>query len=172
MTVMAHTGQTAADLHAVARMWRDYVSASGYDGALTFTYAFGDSPELADELADLVRRGRKRATASLLAELEHDEEPVPAVGDRCVVLDGQGQPVAVVRTTEVVIKPLAGVDAAFARDEAEGDGSLGVWVDGHHRYFRRRCESLGIDFSEDLDVVFERFEQVWPPTSPDPSGPK
>jgi uncharacterized protein YhfF len=143
---------------AVQRMWQ----AAGIDAELCGAFAFGDTAELADKLAELVLHGPKRATAGLPAEFEHDGEPIPRTGDHWVVLDGNGQPVCVIRTTEVEIKPLDQVDAAFAWDEGEGDRSLGWWLTAHHRYFRRACERLGEPFAEDMPVVFERFDLVWP----------
>jgi uncharacterized protein YhfF len=79
-----------------------------------------------------------------------------------VVLDGDGQPVCVIRTTSVEVKPLNRVDAAFAWDEGEGDRSLAYWQQAHHRYFTRFCQRLGVPFADDLPAVFERFEVVWP----------
>jgi uncharacterized protein YhfF len=40
-------------------------------------------------------------------------------------------------------------------------------VAGHRRFFGRRCAALGIELTDDITVVFERFEQVWPPTGAD-----
>lgn len=120
---------------------------------------------MADELAWLVLHGQKRATAGLHLEHQVDGEPIPRPGDCSMVLDGRGQPVCIIRTTEVEVKPLNRVDAAFAWDEGEGDRSLEWWWRAHHRYFSRRCAELGVSFSEDLPVVFERFELIWPPSN-------
>ena len=90
------------------------------------------------------------------------EDPVPEVGDRCVLLAGDGQPLAVVRTTDVRVGPLSSVDDAFAWDEGEGDRSRAYWLDAHTRFFRRQCAAQGWDFDDDVEVVFERFELVWP----------
>jgi uncharacterized protein YhfF len=57
---------------------------------------------------------------------------------------------------------LGQVDAAFAWDEGEGDRSLAYWRDAHNRYFARRCQELGVPFTDELLVVFERFDVVWP----------
>ena len=153
---------TPADPAAVEAFWTAYVDASGYDGPLVTTYGFGDSAELAEELGRLVLDGPKRATAGMVAELEADGEPVPQVGDRCVVVGGDGRPLAVVRTTDVRIGPLSSVDEAFAWDEGEGDRTRVAWLAAHTRYFERRCAELGWTFSDDMLVVLERFELVWP----------
>lgn len=155
-----------ADQAAVDAMWASYVADSGYDGPLVTAYAFGDSAELADELGLLVLHGPKRATAGLLQALEAEDEPLPRVGDRCLVLGGDGRPLAVVRTTDVRVGPLSSVDDSFAWDEGEGDRTRDWWLAAHTRFFTRQCAAMGLTFSDDADVVFERFELVWPAIRP------
>ncbi|HEV8651575.1 MAG TPA: ASCH domain-containing protein [Actinomycetes bacterium] len=150
------------DRRAVENMWESFRQACGVDADDHDAFAFGDSPAMADELADLVLHGPKRATAGLLLEFERDHEPVPREGGYWVVADGRGLPVCVIRTTQVEIKPLREVDAGFAWDEGEGERTLAWWLDAHRRYFTRRCAELGIRFSDELPTVFERFELVWP----------
>jgi uncharacterized protein YhfF len=152
-----------ADADAVATMWAEYRTAVGDEPELLGSFAFGDSKALANELAELVQHGPKRATATLLADFEKDGEELPREGEHWVVLDGDGLPRCVIRTTQVDVKPFSKIDAADAWDEGEGDRSLEDWADGHRRFFGRRCEQLGLTFSEDLTVVFERFAVVWPP---------
>ena len=55
------------------------------------TFAFGDSPALADELLELVVNGVKTATCST-----EDEPNTSTPGERWVVLDGRGQPRCVI----------------------------------------------------------------------------
>jgi uncharacterized protein YhfF len=83
--------------------------------------SFGDTPEMATELADLVIAGIKRATASLVRDYSEGREPTPKPGDFVMMLDGEGHPRFIWRTTEATIKPLSQVDDAFALDEGEGD---------------------------------------------------
>jgi uncharacterized protein YhfF len=149
------------DREAVERFWASFREATGVDGGYDDAFAFGDSPETADELADLVLHGPKRATAGLLLDYRNGE-PVPQAGWYSVVLDGSGAPVCVIRTTEVEVKPLREADEAFAWDEGEGDRTLEWWLDAHRSFFSRQCVSLGVEFSDDLLTVFERFELAWP----------
>jgi uncharacterized protein YhfF len=133
-------------------------------------FAFGASPELADELAALVVAGTKRATTSLLADHTAASDPLPAPGDRSVVLDGAGTPVCVIETTSVDIRRFEEVDTRFAFDEGEGDRSLAWWRTEHEQVFRARCHELGVTFSPKLEVVCERFHVIWQP-QPRPGGP-
>lgn len=152
------------DRLAVEEFWESFRQACGVEADQHGAFAFGDSAGMADELAGLVVHGLKRATAGLLADYQHDDEPLPQPGEYAVVVNGRGLPVAVVRTTQVEVKPMREVDAAFAWDEGEGEGdrSLAYWLDAHHRFFARRCAQLGVAFSDDLLTVFERFELDWP----------
>ena len=77
-------------------------------------FYFGDSPDFADELAELVVSGPKRATVGWVAEAEMLEEPLPQVGDLFIVLDGRGRPRCTIKTTETRRGPLLSVDEAFA----------------------------------------------------------
>jgi uncharacterized protein YhfF len=114
------------------------------------SFAFGDSPALADELVDLVLKGVKTATCST-----EDEPNTSKPGERWIVLDGQGEPRCVIETAEVTYRRYSEVDAAFAHDEGEGDRSLAYWREAHRRYFGR----LG-RFSEDMMLMCERFRLV------------
>jgi uncharacterized protein YhfF len=114
------------------------------------TFAFGDGPELADELLELVVRGVKTATCST-----EDEPNTSSPGERWVVLDGRGEPRCVIEAIEITYRRFLEVDAAFAYEEGEGDRSLAHWRLAHRTYFGR----LG-RFSEDMMLMCERFRLV------------
>ena len=114
------------------------------------SFAFGDSPDLADELLELVLKGVKTATCST-----EDEPNLSKPGERWIVLDGRGDPRCVIESTEITFRPFNGVDAAFAFEEGEGDRSLAYWRSAHRRYFTR----LG-KFNEDMMLMCERFRLV------------
>src|SRR5947209_19622210 len=94
--------------------WRDYRKAAGLRHDAYEVVAFGDGPEMASELAELVVAGTKRATAGLVRQFGTGGEPPPIVGGHVVLLDGAGRPRAIWRTTEVRVGPLNSVDERFA----------------------------------------------------------
>jgi uncharacterized protein YhfF len=114
------------------------------------SFAFGDGPELADELLELVLKGIKTATSST-----EDEPNLSKPGERWIVLDGRGHPRCVIESTAVSFRRYNEVDAAFAHDEGEGDRSLAYWRDAHREYFGRQGK-----FSEDMMLMCERFRLV------------
>lgn len=121
--------------------------------------SFGDSPAMADELAALVASGRKRATAGLLDAYAAGGVDLPRSGDCEVVLDGSGEPVCLIRLTDVRVRRFRDVDAAFAFDEGEGDRSLAFWREAHRNFFTRG----GYAFDDESLVVCVRFALLYRP---------
>ncbi|MGR6773976.1 ASCH domain-containing protein [Pectobacterium brasiliense] len=116
-------------------------------------WSFGDSPELADELLQLVLEGHKTATCSSYHAFKNEE--TPQVGDYNIVLDGAGQPSCVIRTRSLTLVCYCDVTAEMAAKEGEGDKSLAFWRGGHQTFFEREGT-----FAPDMLLVFEEFELV------------
>jgi uncharacterized protein YhfF len=123
-------------------------------------WAFGDSKEMADELAELVLKGVKTATASNYSLYENDEE-LPYVGLHNIVLDGDGEAVAIVETTSVEIVPFDEVTEEQAYLEGEGDRTLKYWRDVHEDFFKRELEEVNQKFHNKIPVVCERFKLLY-----------
>src|SRR5262245_38397459 len=98
--------------------WKDFQDKDPQAPDEYYLLRFGGSnAALQTELADLVGSGSKRATATLLRDFEYGEEPVfPKPGQLWVLINGAGDPLSVVRTTQVDIVTFGDVDAAFAWD--------------------------------------------------------
>ncbi len=122
---------------------------------------FGDNPQLAEELGRLILRRVKTATCSALWEWEAEGSPLPEVGRKTIVLDGQGEPLCIIETTEVTIRPFNEVDEQFAYDEGEGDRLLAVWRDGHWCYFSRALLKIGKTPTPEMPLVCERFRVIY-----------
>jgi uncharacterized protein YhfF len=158
------------DTAAAALFWQDYVAAhpeAVAAGDEHVVVRFGDSRELADELLGYVRHGAKRASAELIAEIVHRGESLPRLGAHRVACDGRGAPVLVIRTVELRIATFRDVDADFAFDEGEGDRGLRSWRERHRTYWERTSAARGAVWSEDDEIVLERFRVVWPPAFAD-----
>ena len=146
---------------AAARLWRAYLAHLPSDhphrAARVTAFAFGDSPELADELGALVTSGRKRATASLPIQFEAEGTSLPAAGEVSIVTRADGTPLAIIETTDIRRVPFGDVDAEFAAAEGEGDGSLAYWRRAHTAFFGRVLARLGGRLDDRSLVVCERF---------------
>jgi histidinol-phosphate aminotransferase len=128
--------------------------------AVPEAWAFGATPEHADELLALVLAGTKTSTASSLWDFEATGEAMPREGEHSILLDGAGEPRAVIETTQVRIRPFDEVDARHAHAEGEGDRTLAHWRAVHERFWREYSENPR-GFEPDMPVVCEAFVLVY-----------
>jgi len=144
--------------------WKEFKSARPELAAEKYTaWSFGNTPEMADELAALVLKGEKRATTSLLWIYEKfPEEKIPREGEYSIVLNATKEPVCVIRSMSVTTRKYSEVDEEYARTEGEGDKSLCYWDEVHWKYFVGECQLVGREPSADMPVICEIFEVVYP----------
>jgi uncharacterized protein YhfF len=147
----------------LSAFWREFAKATGGADEERFyeAFFFGDSEDMATELAELVLQGTKRATAGALWSYEAEGQRLPQPGDLSIVTDWSGQPLCVIQTQSVEVVAFREVTAEFAATEGEGDGSLAFWQQAHREFFSRECATLGREFSESMPVVCERFAVVY-----------
>ncbi|WP_068875277.1 MULTISPECIES: ASCH domain-containing protein [unclassified Phenylobacterium] len=126
------------------------MDGSGNDWRSLESFAFGDSPEMADRLLGFVLSGAKTATCWSVRDGQQTE-----VGKRMVVNDGAGQPRAVIETVSLEQMRFNEVGWTFALAEGEGDECLEDWRDGHRAYFTRNG-----GFAPDMMLWCERFRLV------------
>ena len=135
-------------------MWKAFGGDGEYEA-----WAFGDDP---DTLAELVRTGVKTATASAHPLYELEGEELPLAGEYSVILDSREEAVCIIRTTKVFVTPYREVTAEQAWKEGEGDRSLSYWREVHEAFFIKEMEEAGLTFTEEMGVVCEEFEVVYP----------
>jgi uncharacterized protein YhfF len=134
---------------------------SPYHSKTYVAEGFGDNPELADELGALIVSGIKTGTCSALWEWEADGNPIPEVGLISITLNGAGEPICIIETTEVTRRLFNEVDEDFARSEGEGDLSLEYWRKAHTNFFSRVLPKFGKTFTEEMPLVCERFRMIY-----------
>jgi uncharacterized protein YhfF len=147
----------------VLPFWQAFQASTGSDVSARFyeAFHFADSEAVANELAQLVLAGTKRATAGLVWSFEPEDKPPAKPGDLSVVTDWSGKPLCVIETLGVEVLPFEEVSEEFAATEGEGDKSLRYWREAHWEYFERECKRLGKEPSLRMPVICERFEVVY-----------
>jgi len=148
----------------IQSFWKSFEKAVGYDASSRFYefFHFDDNERDANALGELVLRGQKRATASLLWIYEINNKPIPRAGDLSVVTNWQQEPLCIIETTQVEIVPYEDVGEAFAAIEGEGDGSLRHWREVHWLYFSRECQHIGLEPSLRMPIICECFKVIYP----------
>jgi uncharacterized protein YhfF len=129
------------------------------------TTEFGFPGPLRDQLVAAILSGDKVSTTGLVVEYEHDDEPLPTVGQLSVVVDSVDQPVAVIETTAVEVMPLREVDLRHAVDEGEGHQTVEDWRRDHERFWhsaemRAALDDPSFTVDDETPVVLERFRLV------------
>ncbi len=149
----------------LSAFWTTFCNATdGANGGRFYeAFFFGDNEKMANELADLVLRGSKRATAGSLWSYEEEGQPLPHPGNLSIVTNWSGHALCIIETQLVEVVPFHEVTAEFAATEGEGDGdgSLSFWQQAHREFFTRDCARMGKKFCESMPVVCERFAVVY-----------
>lgn len=138
--------------------WNQYWEQLGREKPSSVSaWQFGASP---DHLAQLVIDGIKTATCSGHIFYELENEPLPVVGQYDIILNSQDEPVAIIQTTEVDILPMNEVPEDFAIAEGEGDRTYRYWKEVHVKFFTNELQAVGLQFTEDMLLVCQRFKLV------------
>ncbi|WP_347452046.1 ASCH domain-containing protein [Acetoanaerobium noterae] len=147
----------------VKEMWDKYISISGKSINTPYeSWHFCNNEADANELAKLTLLGIKRATASLYKSFEAENEPIPKIGDLIVITNWDSEAVCIIEVKKVEILPFKDITKEHAQIEGEGDKSLEYWRRGHINFFTEETKELGIEFNEELEVIFETFQVVYP----------
>ncbi|MEI3611849.1 ASCH domain-containing protein [Pseudogracilibacillus sp. SO30301A] len=143
------------------QLWNEFKKVNPNAPSDYDVWAFGDSKEMADDLANLVLKGIKTATASnyILYDLENESYPYPGLHN--IILDGDAEAVAIIETTAVVVVPFDEVTEEHAFLEGEGDRSLNYWREVHETFFNKEFEAIEQEFNDNMLVVCERFNLVF-----------
>jgi uncharacterized protein YhfF len=90
---------------------------------------------LRDRLVAAILDGAKTTTTGLLDDYERDGEPLPRPGDREVVIDSAGEPVALIEIVAARVIRVADIDLRHALGEGEGYTSVADWRAGHEAFW-------------------------------------
>jgi len=130
--------------------------------AIPSSYYFCDNEKDADECAELVRGGIKRATTHSLSWFHIQKENLPKVGDIAIVTSWNGTPRAIIKTIKVEIVQFKDITPEYAFIEGEGDKSLDYWQEVHWAYYTRELSEHNLKPTVDMELVCEYLETIWP----------
>lgn len=144
---------------SVKEYWQQFAKQNQLEASYE-AWSFGNTPEMADELVQLVIEGTKRATTSAYPLYEIEGEILPKANEYSILLDGNFLPRAIIRTTKVEITAFNKISEEYAYIEGEGDKSLSYWKEEHKRMFDVEMKNNGQIFTEEMLCVCEYFECV------------
>jgi uncharacterized protein YhfF len=147
------------------RRMPDPVEPTTHLGMPAWGFAFPGA--LRDELTALALDGTKVATAGLAVDYVVDGDFPSRPGDREVLIDSDGRPVAIVEITRVDLSTISLVSDEFARAEGEGYADAGEWRASHERFWNGYIDDLRaglrdptFELTDSTVVVCEWFRVV------------
>ncbi|WP_101524541.1 hypothetical protein [Nocardioides houyundeii] len=90
-----------AKFHAKLNHMPGYFGPTALESVRPPVWSFGETTEEADRTLDALLDGSRTSTSTPQADYVAAQEPLPEVGALGIVLDGRGQPRALVATTAV-----------------------------------------------------------------------
>lgn len=146
----------------ITTFWDKFCQEQNINTTMPEAWMFGDQTKaMGDELGNLVLEGKKTGTCSAHALYEREKEPLPQVGQYDIILNGDGEPIAITQLKKVTVIKMDDVTPEFARKEGEGDLSYDYWYQEHVRFFTQQFKEMGLVFSTDMLLVCEEFEVVY-----------
>jgi uncharacterized protein YhfF len=120
---------------------------------------------LCDQVVAAILAGERTTTTALVADYEHENDPLPGTGLCQVVVDSAGRGVAVIETTAVRVIHLADVDLDHALGEGEGFTSVAQWRAGHEQFWhsaeiRQALGDPAFMVGDDTLVVVQEFRLI------------
>ena len=111
--------------------------------------------DLQKDLNRLVLAGHKTGTSSIDdGEYAEEQEDYETVGEQNWLVDGQGEPIALVEYTAVEWVPFKDVTWDFVVSEGEGFTSVEHWQEVHHAFW----SECGITVTPETEVICYSFK--------------
>ena len=146
---------------SVEKLARQFFAATKKPPKRLESFYFCDNQKDANECADLVLQGIKRATASSLWWYELNNVALPKIADQYIVTDWEGLALCVIEVEKIEITPFNQITAKFAEIEGEGDKSLAYWKKVHWDFYHRELADTSYEPTEDMLIVCELFRVVY-----------
>ncbi|SDE91298.1 Uncharacterized protein YhfF [Pricia antarctica] len=124
---------------------------------------FHDNEADANRLAELIVNGKKKAGSNLYHWYEEVNADLPKIGTKSIVTDFDGKARAIIETIKVDTIPFHQISAAYAEmDMGTTIEPLKKWKKAHWDFFANALEESGKKPTEDMLIVCEKFETIWP----------
>lgn len=146
----------------VDSFWQLFLKETGKRADLKYggEIQLGEDSEKNAELTALVLAGKKTASCSSLYSFDIDMIPLPKKNSYYILTDFCGNPVCVIRDTNVSVLSFDDVTWELASREEENT-SIEDWRESRADFFEEEAAVMGYTFSKSMPVVFEEFEVVY-----------
>ncbi|MGJ8736337.1 ASCH domain-containing protein [Zobellia laminariae] len=159
------TEQEVAIDPSVQAMWESFTQSNAEfeEEEQPESWFFHDNEEDANRLAELVLKGKKQAGSGLYSWYAEANADLPSVGSIHIITDFDGTARAIIQIKKVDTIPFNEISEAYATlDMGTTDEPLKKWKKAHWDFFASTMKESEQEPSEDMLVVCEYFETIWP----------
>ena len=145
-------------MESPAEFWTRCGEALGPDASSRgyTTRQIGNTPELVDQILDLIISGQKRGTFSLPEKLARDGT-TPAVGDYVILTRHGGEAACLLLMEACETMPFDQVGPAELEIEGPGARDPAVWRAIHEQYWTPMLAARGQTLKASQPVLVQRF---------------
>lgn len=150
---------------SVYKMWDAYIKSNPEFSKeeMPEAWFFHNNKADANRLGELVANGKKQAGSGLYTWYKEANADLPAIGTKNIITNFDGKALAIIETKKVDTIPFNQITAEYAALDMGTDSEpLEKWKKAHSDFFTSALEEGGSQFTEEMLVVCERFETVWP----------
>lgn len=147
-------------INSAQRLWENFIKEN--DELREYPYhiwKFADDSEYRKNIIARIFDGEVCGESYSVNFFEANSQPLPEIGTYNIVCDMTGQAYFIVKTVAVIPCCFGQVTPALAR--MEGCSSVQQWRRFNERKYRGLCDRMEAVFSEELPLIFERFEIVY-----------
>lgn len=149
----------------VYEMWNSFTKSNPEfkKDKLPESWHFHNNEEDANRLAKLTLSGKKKAGSGLYAWYEEANADLPKIGTKHIITDFDGKAQAIIEIIKVDTIPFNQISKDYAEiDMGTNIEPLKKWKKAHWEFFANAMEENGEKPTEEMLIVCERFEIIWP----------
>jgi len=149
----------------VYELWNSYTQSNPEfkNQEIQESWYFHTNKADANRLAELILNGKKKASSGLYSWYEEANADLPKIGTKNIITDFDGKAQAIIETIGVDTIPFNQISKEYAEmDMGTKIEPLKKWKKAHWDFFETAMEESGKKPSEEMLIVCERFETIWP----------
>ncbi|NRD21509.1 ASCH domain-containing protein [Winogradskyella eckloniae] len=149
---------------SVIDIWQDYLKEHPEfkSDRMPESWFFHNNEADANRLAELVLKGKKKASSGLYYMYKAANVGLPAIGTKHIITDFSGKAKAIIQTTKVDTIPFNKISEAYAALDMGTDiEPLDAWKKAHWEFFSSVFNENNTVPTENMLVVCEWFEMVY-----------
>jgi len=149
----------------VIDMWNNFIKSHPEfkNDELPEAFAFHNNEADANRLANLIVSGQKKAGSNLYYWYQEANADLPKIGTKSIVTDFDGKARAIIEIKKVDTIPFNKISKSYAElDMGTKIEPLGKWKKAHWDFFETALKESGKKPTEDMLIVCEWFETIWP----------